>query len=280
MAYPKEGLLQRAYYCKVMGVPFESDLVEVRERFRRLAMEYHPDRMIKLPVQQRKHAEEMFKLIQEAYKFLSDPPNFYHGEPPPDFESPPRPTSQVPENSPESLSRCTPGCTGYPLIGAWVGGVGLVIAAALFVWLILGMIIFAVFSYSYSSLFAILLAIFGGAIAAVVLLAVGSIGTVSIALILALIGAVMGFFDGIVVAVISLVTKAPGIMTAIPTAFICGIVAFIIGTPFWGSSTWGLVVFCSVFNALVGGITGFVSQEIWTDFTDSRQEWQTRMGLG
>jgi molecular chaperone DnaJ len=57
---------KRDYY-EVLGVPRGADATAVKDAFRRLAMEYHPDRN-KSP-----GAEQKFKEIAEAYAVLSDP---------------------------------------------------------------------------------------------------------------------------------------------------------------------------------------------------------------
>src|SRR3989441_913197 len=55
-------------YYEVLGVPRTASEEEVRKAFRRLARKYHPD-----VAKDKKHAEEKFKEINEAYEVLSDP---------------------------------------------------------------------------------------------------------------------------------------------------------------------------------------------------------------
>ena len=55
-------------YYKILGIPRGSSADEIKSAFRKLAMEYHPDRN---PGD--KQAEERFKEINEAYQVLSDP---------------------------------------------------------------------------------------------------------------------------------------------------------------------------------------------------------------
>src|SRR3990172_1684023 len=52
---------------EVLGVPPNASDEEVKKAFRRLALEYHPDR------NNRGDAEERFKEINEAYQILSNP---------------------------------------------------------------------------------------------------------------------------------------------------------------------------------------------------------------
>jgi uncharacterized membrane protein YsdA (DUF1294 family) len=56
----------RDYYA-ILGVPRNATLEQIKEAYRRLAKEYHPD---KNPSPE---AEERFKLVKEAYQVLSDP---------------------------------------------------------------------------------------------------------------------------------------------------------------------------------------------------------------
>jgi molecular chaperone DnaJ len=57
---------KRDYY-EVLGVPKTASMEEIKDAYRKLAMQYHPDRN-KAP-----DAEEKFKEISEAYAVLSDP---------------------------------------------------------------------------------------------------------------------------------------------------------------------------------------------------------------
>lgn len=58
---------KRDYY-EVLGVPRNATQEEIKKAYRRLAMQYHPDRN-----PENKEAEEKFKEAAEAYEVLSDP---------------------------------------------------------------------------------------------------------------------------------------------------------------------------------------------------------------
>jgi molecular chaperone DnaJ len=58
---------QQTDYYETLGVPRTASAEDIKRAFRRLAMEYHPDR------NQQPGAEARFKAINEAYEVLSDP---------------------------------------------------------------------------------------------------------------------------------------------------------------------------------------------------------------
>jgi molecular chaperone DnaJ len=58
---------QKADYYETLGVPRNASTDEIKRAFRRLAMQYHPDR------NPEPGAEQRFKEINEAYEVLSDP---------------------------------------------------------------------------------------------------------------------------------------------------------------------------------------------------------------
>ncbi|MCM8784163.1 MAG: molecular chaperone DnaJ [Candidatus Omnitrophica bacterium] len=61
-------MAKRDYY-EILGVDKRASKEEIRAAFRKLAMQYHPDRA---PQDKKKEAEEKFKEISEAYAVLSD----------------------------------------------------------------------------------------------------------------------------------------------------------------------------------------------------------------
>lgn len=54
-------------YYKILGLRKGSSLEEIKKRFRKLALQYHPDHNPEDPI-----SEEHFKLVAEAYHVLSD----------------------------------------------------------------------------------------------------------------------------------------------------------------------------------------------------------------
>ena len=57
-------------YYEVLGIGRDASVEEIKEAFRSLALQYHPDRV---PPEKKKEAEEKFKEMSEAYAVLSDP---------------------------------------------------------------------------------------------------------------------------------------------------------------------------------------------------------------
>ena len=54
-------------YYEILGVARDADAETIKKAFRKLALEFHPDRN-----QGDKESEEKFKKINEAYQILSD----------------------------------------------------------------------------------------------------------------------------------------------------------------------------------------------------------------
>ncbi len=65
---PAESGVKRDYY-EVLGVDRSASPDEIKRAYRKLAMQFHPDRV---PDGQKKEAEEKFKDISEAYEVLAD----------------------------------------------------------------------------------------------------------------------------------------------------------------------------------------------------------------
>lgn len=61
-------MTKRDYY-EILGVNKDASVDEIKKKYRKLAMKYHPDRV---SPEKRKEAEEQFKEISEAYAVLSD----------------------------------------------------------------------------------------------------------------------------------------------------------------------------------------------------------------
>jgi len=65
---PARTGVKRDYY-DVLGVARDASPEEVKRAYRKLAMQYHPDRV---PAEQKAGAEEKFKEVSEAYEVLAD----------------------------------------------------------------------------------------------------------------------------------------------------------------------------------------------------------------
>ncbi|KAI5387067.1 uncharacterized protein LOC127101345 [Lathyrus oleraceus] len=65
------GVLSSSYYG-ILGVSSDSSINEIRRAYRRLAMQWHPDRWTRTP-SLLSEAKCKFQRIQEAYSVLSDP---------------------------------------------------------------------------------------------------------------------------------------------------------------------------------------------------------------
>ena len=57
-------------HCKVLGVPKDASVDEIKKAYRALIRQYHPDRVASLPVEFRQLAEKKSKELREAYEGL------------------------------------------------------------------------------------------------------------------------------------------------------------------------------------------------------------------
>jgi len=62
---------KRDYY-EVLGVSKNATQEELKQKFRKLSLQYHPDRQVGKSDSEKKEAEEKFKEVNEAYSVLSD----------------------------------------------------------------------------------------------------------------------------------------------------------------------------------------------------------------
>ena len=62
---------KRDYY-EVLGVSKTATQDELKKAYRKLSMQYHPDRQAGKSDAEKKDAEEKFKEVSEAYSILSD----------------------------------------------------------------------------------------------------------------------------------------------------------------------------------------------------------------
>lgn len=62
---------KRDYY-EVLGVPKDASADAIKKKYKKLAMQFHPDRHVNDSEKEKKEAEEKFKEIAEAYAVLSD----------------------------------------------------------------------------------------------------------------------------------------------------------------------------------------------------------------
>ena len=60
-------------YYEILGVDQNATQEEIKKNFRRLSIQYHPDKQVGKTDTEKKEAEEKFKEIAEAYAVLSDP---------------------------------------------------------------------------------------------------------------------------------------------------------------------------------------------------------------
>ena len=63
---------KRKNYYKILGVEKEATDKEIKKAFRKMAMQWHPDKFASATEEEQKRAEEKFKEIGEAYEVLKD----------------------------------------------------------------------------------------------------------------------------------------------------------------------------------------------------------------
>ena len=59
-------------YYEILGVPVTAGLQEIKAAFRRLAKQYHPDKVQHLGEKLKALANEEMKQINEAYEYLKE----------------------------------------------------------------------------------------------------------------------------------------------------------------------------------------------------------------
>lgn len=85
------------HYYEILGLQPGTSKAEIKEAYRRLCLECHPDKLPPdTPKKARQIVEEHFKQINEAYAYLMEHPSVYE---------PPRPSSESPRDSDGTASR-------------------------------------------------------------------------------------------------------------------------------------------------------------------------------
>ncbi|KAJ3406751.1 hypothetical protein HDV05_005835 [Chytridiales sp. JEL 0842] len=64
---------KRKDYYKILGISRDASDSEIKKAYRKLALQYHPDKQASLPEEERQESDKKFKEISEAYGVLSDP---------------------------------------------------------------------------------------------------------------------------------------------------------------------------------------------------------------
>jgi len=67
-----QKMASRVDYYKVLGVPKTATASEIKKAYRKLAMNYHPDKMKNFSEPEKEKANKLMKEIGEAYAILSD----------------------------------------------------------------------------------------------------------------------------------------------------------------------------------------------------------------
>lgn len=100
-------------YYDILGVPQSASKDDIKKAYRKLAQDYHPDRLSGVPPAVAKLAEEKFKDVQEAYEILTKHRAEYDSQlravaPPPPPSSQPQARTTAPTTSHARPSRSTP----------------------------------------------------------------------------------------------------------------------------------------------------------------------------
>lgn len=66
-------MAEKKDYYGILGLTKEATEEDIKKSYRKLAMQYHPDRWANGTEEEKKNAESKFKEIAEAYEILSDP---------------------------------------------------------------------------------------------------------------------------------------------------------------------------------------------------------------
>ncbi|KAJ3245019.1 hypothetical protein HDU78_010074 [Chytriomyces hyalinus] len=72
-AQKAEKTAKRKDYYKILGVDKSADEGAIKKAYRKMALQYHPDKQASLPEEERHDSDAKFKEISEAYSVLSDP---------------------------------------------------------------------------------------------------------------------------------------------------------------------------------------------------------------
>jgi hypothetical protein len=113
-------------YYEILGVPRNATADEIKKAYRKLAQDYHPDKLVGVPPAVKKLAEEKFKDVQEAYEILSKHRAEYDNQlgavnPPSPSTPPSQPRTRTATNSGRSVNLSCGNCktirsfSGQPL---------------------------------------------------------------------------------------------------------------------------------------------------------------------
>lgn len=101
-------------YYDILGVPQAASTEEIRKAYRKLAQEFHPDKLAGIPPAVAKLAEEKFKDVQEAYEILTKHRAEYDNQLRAMGSIPPPPQSPQPKAHAAAQSAPRPGAPPAP----------------------------------------------------------------------------------------------------------------------------------------------------------------------